>query len=161
MTAQEKEQADTTMVSPQQRTRNTAQRKAVLDAVHALAGQHPTAADVFALVRRDHPQLSLATVYRALHALVAQGAVTEVRAENVARYDVGIANPSPAALPHHHLVCRVCGAVEDVSASAVPAALLRAVASAAGGFALDLHPVQFTGVCASCRAAKTAAPAAG
>lgn len=130
------------------RTRNTQQRKAVLDAVRALIGQHPTAADVFAQVRADHPHLSLATVYRALHALVEQNAVCEIRVENVARYDAG-------ACPHHHLICRRCGRVTDVPTDALPESVLANVLSAVdeAGFILDFHPVQFTGLCAACAAA--------
>jgi Fur family ferric uptake transcriptional regulator len=133
------------------RTRNTIQRKAVQEAVHSLAGHHPTAAEVYAMVRIGYPQLSLATVYRALHALVEQRAITEMRVENVARYDVGMTENSPEALPHHHLVCRVCGVVTDICASALPVDLLRTVEEATEGFALDLHPIQFRGVCPRCR----------
>jgi Fe2+ or Zn2+ uptake regulation protein len=133
------------------RTRNTIQRKAVQEAVHSLAGHHPTAADVFAVVRVGYPQLSLATVYRALHALVEQQAITEMRVENVARYDVGMIEHAPDALPHHHIVCRVCGGVGDVCASALPTHLLRAVEEASEGFSLDFHPIQFRGVCPKCQ----------
>lgn len=139
------------------RTRNTIQRKAVQEAVHALAGQHPTAAEVYVAVRAGHPHLSLATVYRSLHALVAQQAITEIRIENVARYDVGMTESLPESLPHHHVICRVCGMVTDVRASALPPHLLQGVEEATEGFALDFHPIQFRGVCAVCRT-DTAAP---
>ncbi|MBC8101862.1 MAG: transcriptional repressor [Cytophagales bacterium] len=134
------------------RTRNTIQRKAVQEAIHSLAGQHPTASEVYAAVRERYPQLSLATVYRALHALVEQHAVTEMRVENVARYDIGMGSAlSPIACPHHHIVCRRCGRVTDVCASAIPSPLLQAIGEAANGFQVDAHPIQFRGVCASCQ----------
>lgn len=129
------------------RTRNTQQRKAVLNAVRALDGHHPTAADIFASVRSEHPHMSLATVYRALHALVEQSELTEMRIENVARYDAG-----PNA--HHHLVCRRCGSVVDVEHDALPALALRQIGrhlQKTSDFQLDLHPIQFTGICAACR----------
>lgn len=129
--------------APKKRTRNTQQRQAVLRAVRDLDGVHPTAADVFDRLRAEHPHMSLATVYRALHALVEQDAVTEMRVENVARYDAG-----PA--PHHHVVCRRCGAVHDVCADAVPDTLLRAFEEATG-FRLDRHPLQMSGLCPACR----------
>jgi Fe2+ or Zn2+ uptake regulation protein len=127
------------------RTRNTQQRKAVLRAVQALAPKHPTAADVFAQVRTEHPRMSLATVYRALHALVEQNEVCEMRVENTARYDTG-------TWAHHHLVCRHCGRVTDVLADAVPKSVLDAVLRTVEpmGFILDAHPMQFTGLCADC-----------
>lgn len=124
------------------RTRNTQQRKAVLGAVQTLAGQHPTAADVFARVREDYPQMSLATVYRAIHALVEQQAITEMRVENVARYDT-----APCA--HHHVVCRRCGAITDVCTGVLPKAFLRYLETQSG-FALDHHPIQVSGLCGNC-----------
>lgn len=125
------------------------QRKAVLGAVHALGG-HPTAADVYARLREDHPHLSLATVYRALHALVAQGVIGEAAAhiENITRYDC-----SPA--PHPHAVCRACGSVADL-AGPLPASFVRAAVKSSG-FVLDSLSVQFSGLCPDCAAAAAAA----
>jgi len=126
------------------RTRNTVQRRAVLEAVKALgnAGMHPTAADVYAQVRLHCPQLSLATVYRALHALVEQREIGETRIENVARYD---ASPDP----HHHVICRACGAVADVFAELPPVAVRRL--SAASDFVLDPQAIHFNGLCPTCQ----------
>lgn len=127
------------------RTRNTRQRKAVLEALRDLDGQHPTAADVFDRVRTGYPQMSLATVYRALHALVDQKQVCEMRVESVVRYDAG---PSP----HHHVVCRRCGTVRDVCADCLPPGLLMALEECTG-FVFDAHPMQLSGLCADCRPA--------
>jgi Fur family ferric uptake transcriptional regulator/Fur family peroxide stress response transcriptional regulator len=125
------------------RTRNTIQRKAILDVLRTTPG-HPTAADVFARVRAGgHPNLSLATVYRALHALVESGEIAEMRIDNVARYDGG-----PA--PHHHVVCRICGSVADVPVTALPTTVFRRLEQASG-FRLDGHHVlQLSGVCPAC-----------
>ncbi|HVK03259.1 MAG TPA: transcriptional repressor [Armatimonadaceae bacterium] len=134
------------------RTRNTVQRRAVLEAVRSLgaSGAHPTAADVFAEVRCHCPHLSLATVYRALHALVEQREIGETRIENVARYD---ASPDP----HHHVICRSCGAVADVFASLPPLAVRRL--SEASSFALDTHAINFNGTCPGCQATSSSAAA--
>jgi Fe2+ or Zn2+ uptake regulation protein len=128
-------------MTPMRRTRNTVQRRAVLESVRALPG-HPTALVVFGRVREEHPQLSLATVYRSLHALVERGDLVELRIGNVSRFDAG-------PFPHHHIVCRACGAVADVPAD-LPAALVSDVRKTSG-FLLDEHPVQFTGICPDCR----------
>ena len=50
------------------KTRNTAQRRAILSVVERLDDSHPTASEVFSEVRQAHPKLSLATVYRNLEA---------------------------------------------------------------------------------------------
>jgi Fe2+ or Zn2+ uptake regulation protein len=132
---------------PARRTRNTGQRKAVLKAVQTLDGKHPTAMDVFEQVRSDYPCMSLATVYRALHALVEQKALVEMRVENVARYDAG-------PCPHHHVVCKRCGAVRDVCVEVCPEALPIStlhVLQEMTGFALDAHPLQLSGLCPQCQ----------
>ncbi len=124
------------------RTRNTFQRRAVLQAVRDRAGFHPTAGEVWAHVRETHPQLSLATVYRALHALVEQREIGETHGENGTRYDA-----SP--LPHHHVECRLCGTLADVAAP-LPPSVVRALRAASPFPLLDLDALRLTGVCASC-----------
>jgi Fur family ferric uptake transcriptional regulator len=90
--------------------------------------------------------MSLATVYRALHALVEQNAVSEMRVESTARYDSG-------PVPHHHLICRHCGTVTDVGAESFPPFVLPTLQAhlADTGFTIDLFPVQFMGLCPACQ----------
>jgi len=129
----------------QRRTRNTGQRKAVLATLRSLGG-HPTAADVFAHVRArgGYPHLSLATVYRALDALIEQGEVVEMRVAGVGRYDAG-------PLPHHHVVCRDCASVADVP-TLLPHDVLNALGEASGYLVDPDHPIQFFGLCPVCAA---------
>jgi len=142
-------------VLTRRRTRNTAQRKAILCALRRFNG-HPTAADVLAYVRRDggYPNLSLATVYRALGVLAAQGDIIEMRGvDNVGRYDGGL-------LPHHHVVCRACGDMTDVPESLLPPDVLAALEAASGYVVAPGHPIQFLGLCPACAVpAQVAAPA--
>jgi Fe2+ or Zn2+ uptake regulation protein len=126
------------------RTRNTQQRRAVLEAVQTLDSQHPTAADVFEAVRQTQPRLSLATVYRSLEALCSQGELAQLKVENVTRFCVG-------ASPHHHIVCKRCSAVTDVCTDVFPIAAIRHLEECSG-FSVDLGPVQFFGVCPKCQA---------
>src|SRR5882724_10992400 len=87
--------------------RFTRQRAAVftfLRSVHS----HPTAEQVFAAVRQTLPHISLATVYKALEALVsARVAARLVSEDGVARYD----GRSDA---HYHLRCLETGQVRDL-----------------------------------------------
>jgi Fe2+ or Zn2+ uptake regulation protein len=88
--------------------RCTAQRLAVYD--HLSRAHHPTAEDVYEAVRSALPRISLATVYKALEALVATGVATKVSGgagEPSARYD---ARPDP----HYHFRCLRTGAVHDL-----------------------------------------------
>lgn len=88
--------------------RVTEPRVAVL-AYLASTDRHPTAEEVEAAVNADGPVLSRASVYNVLHSLTRTGLVMGVGAkEGPTRYDAHV-------VPHHHLVCRSCGRVEDVA----------------------------------------------
>ena len=88
--------------------RVTEPRIAVL-AYLASTDRHPTAEDVETAVNADGPVLSRASVYNVLHSLARAGLVTGMSVKDGAtRYDAHVA-------PHHHLVCRACGRVEDVA----------------------------------------------
>ena len=87
--------------------RYTRQRKAVY--VHLCAAtSHPTAEQVFSSVRGELPNISLATVYKALEALVDAGLATRRGDGNgPARYD----GRSEA---HYHFRCEPTGEIIDL-----------------------------------------------
>ena len=87
--------------------RFTTQRAAVYE---ALAGttSHPTADDVFTSVRDGVPDISLATVYKALEAFVSCGVARKLSlGAGPARYDSRTDD-------HEHIRCLSCGRVEDI-----------------------------------------------
>jgi Fur family peroxide stress response transcriptional regulator len=87
--------------------RYTRQRQAVWSHLRAV-DTHPTAEQVFAAVRRQIPNISLATVYKALDALVAAGLAARLCNEDgTARYD-------GRSEPHYHLRCLQTGQVRDL-----------------------------------------------
>ncbi len=89
--------------------RCTPQRLAVFDHL-SQAVCHPTAEDVYQAVRAAIPRISLATVYKALEALVAVGAAIKLPAGNGgarARYD-------PRRDLHYHFRCLRTGTVHDL-----------------------------------------------
>jgi Fe2+ or Zn2+ uptake regulation protein len=89
--------------------RCTPQRLAVYDHLNQ-AAQHPTAEDVYHAVRATIPKISLATVYKALEALVATGVATRLTAgigDTSARYDA-------RRDQHYHFRCLRTGTVHDL-----------------------------------------------
>src|SRR5262245_25529848 len=87
--------------------RCTAQRLAVYDHLSG-AEHHPTAEEVYRGVRLTIPKISLATVYKALEALVASGVATKLTAgDGSARYDA-------RSERHYHLRCLRSGSVHDL-----------------------------------------------
>jgi Fur family transcriptional regulator, peroxide stress response regulator len=87
--------------------RCTRQRAAVFAYLVSVTS-HPTAEQVYKAVRRDVPRISLATVYKALEALVrARLAVKIADTEGPARYDGN-------STEHYHLRCLDTGEVRDL-----------------------------------------------
>lgn len=87
--------------------RFTRQRSAVFDYLRAV-DSHPTAEDVYLAVRERIPNISLATVYKALEALVDSGLATKLMyADGAARYD-------HRCDAHYHLHCTRTGQVRDL-----------------------------------------------
>jgi Fur family peroxide stress response transcriptional regulator len=87
--------------------RCTRQRAAVYDYVSA-GESHPTAEEVFAAVRPRLPKISLATVYKALEALVDSHLANKLTdSEGPARYDCH-------SEPHYHLRDVRTGFVRDL-----------------------------------------------
>ena len=94
--------------------RMTRQRRVIWELL-AGRGDHLTADEIFAEVRRAQPTIARSTVYRALDALEATG---DVRSADLGgppvRYEV-------ADQPHHHAICQVCGRVQHLDEALVAA----------------------------------------
>ena len=106
--------------------------------------RHVTAEVVFDEVSRRMPGVSLPTVYATLDLLESIGLIRRVASER------GAVVYDPRTDEHHHLVCRGCGAIDDVDAPIEADALLSAARSA--GFAPDHAQVVVRGLCAECAA---------
>lgn len=121
--------------------RLTAPRALILDAVRA-TDAHPSAADVYRRVRRRLPRVSLATVYRNLRMLAAEGFLRARAYAPGMRFDGNTA-------AHDHFTCVRCGRIFDVP-PLVPRAVGARVASSTGFEVLE-HRSEFYGRCAACR----------
>jgi Fe2+ or Zn2+ uptake regulation protein len=88
--------------------RYTRQRAAVFDYLSSV-DWHPTAEEVYRAVRRRIPNISLATVYKALEALVQCRLATKLaNADGPGRYDCRCDS-------HYHLRCLRTGQVRDLA----------------------------------------------
>jgi Fur family peroxide stress response transcriptional regulator len=121
---------------------NTHQRWVIYRAL-AETTAHPSAEELFATVRREIPSISLATVYKNLTTFREEGLVRAVpSSESAVRFDANLER-------HHHLVCRVCGRVQDVSDAGLERVTVPP--STAAGFRIESHEVLFRGVCTRCQ----------
>ncbi|WP_433471813.1 Fur family transcriptional regulator [Spirillospora sp. CA-142024] len=126
--------------------RVTAARVALLETVRD--GDHLGVEALAAGVRDRVGHVSLQAVYEALHALAAAGLVRRIEpAGSPARFEGRVGDN------HHHLVCRGCGAIEDVDCVVGHAPCLDPVDDA--GYLVDEAEVTFWGVCPRCRAASS------
>ncbi|TMD02193.1 MAG: hypothetical protein E6J03_10015 [Chloroflexi bacterium] len=100
-------------------------------------------------LRRRHPFLGRATVFRTLDMLVDAGLARRFER-------AGQAGAYVACEPnhHHHLVCRCCGASTEIDDEEV-AVLVEAV-RARHGFVLDHDALDFRGLCRRCETARPA-----
>lgn len=106
--------------------------------------EHPSAEMVHEMLQADHPDISLATVYRNLARFKNQGIITSLGTVNgVERFDANTA-------PHVHFICTGCGRILDLPEVELPLSLSRDVERSCGG---QVHSCQltFTGLCRSCR----------
>ena len=86
--------------------RNTKQRKLVLDAVRQ-SYNHPTADEIYNVVRAQDDKISRGTVYRNLNLLADAGEILSIKTPGGSRFDRTIE-------PHAHIICTSCSRVIDV-----------------------------------------------
>ena len=117
-------------------------RDAILQCVKS-TDTHPSADWVYAQLRQEREDISLATVYRNLSLFKQQGTIASVGTVNgVERFDGN-------TQPHVHFICGRCASVIDLHQMAIPDSLCRQAAVHAGG-AVEGCQVSFTGLCSRC-----------
>lgn len=86
--------------------RVTPQRIAILGAISKL-NNHPTAEKVIEYIKKNHPNISVGTVYKVLESFVENNLLKKVKTESgIMRYD-------PLPDNHHHLYCEETDRIED------------------------------------------------
>ena len=87
--------------------RNTKQRQVILEELR-MHKSHPTASELYQVVRRRLPKISLGTVYRNLELLSQNKTIRKLEiVGSEARFD-------GETRQHHHARCTECGAVDDL-----------------------------------------------
>ncbi|MBU1228570.1 MAG: transcriptional repressor [Proteobacteria bacterium] len=116
------------------------QRETILDELRKVK-THPTADEVYDMVRKILPRISLGTVYRNLDFLSGRGVVLRLGGAGTQKRFDG----NPAA--HPHLRCSVCGRVDDLE---WPLALPELPVEQSMGYSRLRCDVEFVGVCPMC-----------
>ncbi len=130
--------------------RVTATRLAVMAAL--AIHPHSETETVIAALRSELGSVSPQAVYNMLSAFVEAGIARRVEpAGSVALYELRVADN------HHHVVCRRCGAVQDVDCSVGYRPCL--TPSQTHGFVLDEAEVTYWGLCPTCQSTQQATTA--
>ncbi len=134
------------MSEPQHQTRMTQQRAVILEELRKLK-THPTADELYQIVRAKMPRISLGTVYRNLCFLTECGQIAKLETPgSLNRFDANME-------PHQHIRCVSCGCISDVYPPA-PTPDVRDMNVA--GFACVLNSrVEYDGLCEMCAAARS------
>ena len=125
-------------------TKQFRKRNAILNCLQNTVA-HPSAEMVHEMLQEEHPDISLATIYRNLAKFKAEGKIMSVATvKGIERFD---ANTEP----HVHFICNSCHRVDDLPQMEIPASLCNAADRYSGGHAEVCH-LSFTGTCRECLA---------
>ncbi|MEW6427721.1 MAG: transcriptional repressor [Thermodesulfobacteriota bacterium] len=123
--------------------RMTKQRQVILEELRKLKS-HPTADEMYQILRRRMPKISLGTVYRNLDILSDCGIIQKI--------DVGGSQKrfDGNAEVHYHIRCLKCNKVEDIDIA--PDYRLEEQVRASTPYHILRHHTEFIGLCPHCAA---------
>ena len=122
--------------------RMTPQREVILQEIER-ADSHPTADQVYAMVRKRLPRISLGTVYRNLEVLSQLGMIRKVEVGgSQKRFDYKTEN-------HYHARCLGCGRVDDLPIE--PETSMEEAIESLVDYQIVGHQLEFIGLCFDCR----------
>lgn len=121
--------------------RLTNQRQVIIEELKKVTS-HPTANEVFDMVRKRLPRIGLGTVYRNLDLLSDRGIIKKLEVGGEQKRFDGDTSP------HYHIRCINCNRVDDIFIERHKD-LEKSAASCCNFKILD-HHVQFSGICSKC-----------
>lgn len=104
---------------------------------------HPSAAQLYARVKRRFPTMSHATVYKTLALLKEMGQVLEIELRDESRYD------GNRPQPHPHLICMKCSQIIDGEVSLDRESIMRL--EEISGYTILQPIISLFGVCPECK----------
>ncbi len=120
----------------------THQRQVLFEVMKKMHG-HPSPEDVYRLMRKRIPSISIATVYKNIHLFISSGILREVSLHH------GSLRLELNAHPHHHLICTVCRSITDVDPASL--GLPARQNKLPGGFIAERYAVDVLGTCKACQ----------
>ncbi|MGR0481438.1 MAG: Fur family transcriptional regulator [Candidatus Electronema sp. V4] len=131
------------MNEPESMIRLTMQRQILLEELKKVQNHHPTACELYDMVRKRLPRVGLGTVYRNLELMVESGVIVKLEVGgSQKRFDA-------ETEPHYHIRCSRCNKVENIEVDVIQ----NLVEAAAKKTAYNIigHHVEFSGECPECQ----------
>lgn len=119
----------------------TRQRAAIYEELQSLK-THPTADELYHIVRRKLPQISLGTVYRNLDRLVETGQVRKLDGGGQGRFDADLSE-------HYHIRCLRCNRIDDIHEPV--SVRIQGGPGDNSDFEVFGYNLEFSGICRECR----------
>jgi Fur family transcriptional regulator, ferric uptake regulator len=129
--------------------RLTTQRQIILEELSKVK-THPTASELYDMVRKRLPRIGLGTVYRNLDLMAENGMILKLEVGGTQkRFDA-------STHTHYHIRCANCGRVDDMDTPVLENLVKKAAESSS--YKVLGHHVEFTGICPACQKAKKTKP---
>lgn len=129
--------------------KTTGQRKLILEVLAKNPDQHLTVEEIHEFVKKENPEVGLATVYRTVQLLSDLHLIEKLNLDDgVVRYE--ISKTTEKNHRHHHLICQKCGSVfmfEDDLLEQLEKRIEDTL-----GFCVVDHEVKLYGYCKDCMA---------
>jgi Fur family ferric uptake transcriptional regulator len=130
------------MANNESMMRLTTQRQIILEEL-AKVKTHPTASELYDMVRKRLPRIGLGTVYRNLELMAENGMILKLEVGGTQkRFDA-------TTDTHYHIRCSNCGKVDDIDTPVLEELVKEAAASSS--YQVLGHHVEFSGICPSCQ----------
>lgn len=121
--------------------RLTTQRQIILEEL-AKVTSHPTANEVYDMVRKRLPRIGLGTVYRNLELLADSGVILKLEVGGTQkRFDATVE-------AHYHIRCTSCGKVDDIDMEVQDK--INDIAAESCNYEILGHHIEFSGICEDC-----------
>jgi Fur family ferric uptake transcriptional regulator len=127
----------------------TPQRQVILKTLVKQNSEHLSAEELYLLVKKDYPDIGLATVYRTLDLLVEINILKKIDlGDNRTRYELNQYDTHY----HHHMICLSCGRVQEFDHDLLET--LEKLLTQKTGFQIIDHQLIFFGYCSRCKIVK-------
>jgi len=125
--------------------RNTQQRQVIYEELQKLSS-HPTASELYSIVQKRLPRISLGTVYRNLEVLARNNLIRKIEVGgSETRFDAD-------CMAHNHVRCIECGRVDDLLG--LPADVHESRFVHRDGYEVLGCRMEYFGICPDCQRKK-------